>query len=173
MHAGVADAEALAGDAVDVGLAGGGAVEGDVADEDVFLRLEERALGRIDDDLGAGEALADVVVGIAFEREGHARRAEGGERLAGAAVELELDGVVRQALAAVFAGEFAAGDGADDAVDVDDRQLGADFLAALDGGLAEREQVGVVERLLEAVVLLLLADRRRLRRRRPACGRWW
>ena len=38
--AGVADAEALAGDAVDVGLAGGRAVEGDVADDDVFLGLE-------------------------------------------------------------------------------------------------------------------------------------
>ena len=72
---------------------------------------------------------------------------EGGERLARAAVELEIDGVLRQALAAVFAGDLAAGDGADDAVDVDDRQLDADVLAALDGGLAEREQVGVVERV--------------------------
>jgi hypothetical protein len=39
-HAGVADGEALAGHAADVGLAGGGAVEGDVADDDVFLGLE-------------------------------------------------------------------------------------------------------------------------------------
>ena len=48
----VAHAKAFASDAVDVSLAGGGAVERDVADEDVILGFEGRALGRIDDNLG-------------------------------------------------------------------------------------------------------------------------
>ena len=40
VDAGVADAEALAGDAADVGLAGRGAVEGHVAGDDVLLGHE-------------------------------------------------------------------------------------------------------------------------------------
>ena len=39
----VADAEALARQAADVGFAAGGAVKGDVADDDVFLGDERRA----------------------------------------------------------------------------------------------------------------------------------
>ena len=54
--------------------------------------------------------------------------------------------------------DLAAGDGADDAVDVPDGQLGHDLLAALDGGLAEVEQHGEVERLVEAVILRDLAE---------------
>ena len=69
-----------------------------------------------------------------------------------------MDRVFGQAFATVFASHFAAGDRANHAVDVGDGQLGADFFAAFDGGLAEREQVGVVEGLLESVVLLLRAD---------------
>ena len=46
VDAAVADAEALAGHAADVGLAAGRAVEGDVADDDVLLRHERRARRR-------------------------------------------------------------------------------------------------------------------------------
>ena len=84
----VADAEAFACDAVDVGFAGSRAVEGDIADEDVVFGGKERSAGRVDRDLGAGEAFADIVVGVALEGEGHAWWAERGERLTGAAVEL-------------------------------------------------------------------------------------
>ncbi len=105
----------------------------------------------------AAEALADVVVGVAFEFEGHALRHEGAEALAGAAVEVQMHGVVGQALP-VALGDLVAEDGADDAVDVADRQRGADFFAALEGGFAEVEQRGDVERLLEAVILRLGAE---------------
>src|SRR5439155_13615662 len=71
VDAAVADAEALAGHAADVGLAGGRAVEGHVAGDDVFARHEGRAGGRVDDDLAAGQALAEVVVGVAFEDQRH------------------------------------------------------------------------------------------------------
>ena len=53
---------------------------------------------RIDDDLAAGQPLADVVVGVAFQRQRHARAARSAEALAGRALEVQLDRVVRQAL---------------------------------------------------------------------------
>ena len=73
VHAGVAHAEPLAREAADVRLAGGRAVERDVADDDVLLRHEGRVARRIDDDLAAREPLADVVVRVALEHERHAR----------------------------------------------------------------------------------------------------
>ena len=85
--AGVADGEALAGDAVEISFAAGCAVEDDVADEDAFLRQEAGGLGRIGDDAAAGEAFAEVVVGVAFKLEGDAVGNEGAEALAGGAVE--------------------------------------------------------------------------------------
>ncbi len=59
---------------------------------------------------------------------------------------------------AVLARDFAAGDGADDAMHVADRQLGVDVLAALDRGLAQIEQLREVERLLQPVILRPLAE---------------
>ncbi len=97
---------------------------------------------RIHGDAAAGETLADVVVGVALEGEGHALRHEGAEALASGAGELDADGILGEAGGAVLAGDLAAGDGADDAVDVADRQLGRDLLALLEGGLAEGEELG-------------------------------
>ena len=48
--------------------------------------------------LAARQALAQVVVGLALEHEGHARRGEGGQALTGRALEVQVDGVLRQAL---------------------------------------------------------------------------
>ena len=95
----VAHREALAGHAVEERLAAGGAVERHVADEDVLFRQEGGAARRIDDQPAAGEALADVVVGVAFQFQRHARWPGSAEALAGRAGELEADGVVGQARA--------------------------------------------------------------------------
>ena len=152
--AAVADGEALAGDAAEEGLAGGGAVERHVADEDVLLGGEGRLLRRVDDDPAAREPLADVVVGVPFQRQRHAARDEGAEALPGGAGELQLDGVVGQPVRTVLPRDLAAGDGADDAVDVADRERRRNLLAARDGRLAQRQDGGHVERVLEAVVLV-------------------
>ena len=56
----------------------------------------------------AGESFADVVVGIAFERQRDAFSQECAEALAGGAGELEANGIVGQARVAVAAGDFAA-----------------------------------------------------------------
>ena len=92
--AGVADGEALAGDAVEEDFAAGSAVENDVADEDAFFGQEEGSLRRVGDDASAGEALAEVVVAVAFEFESDAIGNECAEALAGRAFEFEVDGVV-------------------------------------------------------------------------------
>ena len=81
--AGVADREALAGDAVQEDFAAGGAVENDVADEDAFFRQEAGGLRRIGDDASAGEAFAEVVVGVAFKFERDAVGNECAKALAG------------------------------------------------------------------------------------------
>ena len=60
---------------------------------------------RLDDDAAAREALADIVVAFAFELEGDAARQPRAERLAGGALEADMDGVVRQAGMAVDLGD--------------------------------------------------------------------
>ncbi len=87
-------------------------------------------------------------------------RQERAERLPGRAEEGQVDGVVRQARAAVAAGQLGAEHRADRAVDVADRQLRPDRLAALEGILGEGDQV-VVEGLLQPVVLAGGAPQRR------------
>ncbi len=113
---------------------------------------------RADHDAATGEALADVVVGVALQAEGDALRHEGAEGLAGAADEGQVDGVVGQARATELLGDVVAEHGADGPVDVADRDLGADRLGRL-GGLGVQRVGGeldqlVVEGLLQTVVLL-------------------
>ena len=55
-------------------LAAGGAVERDVADDDVLLGGEAGVLRRVDDDAPARQPFAEIVVGVAFERNGDAAR---------------------------------------------------------------------------------------------------
>ena len=120
--AAVADAEPFADDAAEIDLAGDRAVADDVAGDDVFLGLEGGVLRRIDDDAPAGEALAAVIVGVAFQFERDAAGQEAAEALPGRAVEFEMNRVVRQAGVAVLLGDFAGKRRADGAVGVLDRQ---------------------------------------------------
>jgi len=105
--AGIAHREAFAGDAVEKRLATGGAVQHHIADQDILLGHEGGVLRRIDDNFAAGEALAHVVVGVAFEFERDTSGEEGPETLAGRTGELALDRIVRQAGGAVLAGDLA------------------------------------------------------------------
>ena len=69
LRAAVANGEPLAGDAAHERVAAGGAVERDVADDDVFFRGKRGVARRTDDEASAGQSLADEVVGLAFERQ--------------------------------------------------------------------------------------------------------
>src|ERR1035437_8506843 len=64
---GVANTEALAGDASNVNLAGRGPIERHVGGDDVVLGHELGLARREEDDLAARQALPDVVVGVALE----------------------------------------------------------------------------------------------------------
>ena len=134
--AAVADGEALAGQAVDEHLAAGGAVEHDVADDDVFFGQEGGGLGRVGDDPPAGKALAQVIVGVAVELE----RDAGGRKAPKLwpAEPRKWKWIVSSGRpgGAVAAGDFAAEDRADGAVDVADgeadlRRASADSSAGL------------------------------------------
>src|SRR3954462_11805105 len=94
--AGVADAEALADDAADEHLAGGGAVQDDVAGDDLLLGGERRVGGRPYGDPATGQSLADVVVGVADQAQRDPARDEGAERLPGRTGERDVDRVVGQ-----------------------------------------------------------------------------
>src|ERR1700748_3493204 len=106
-RAGIAHGEALAGDAAEVALALDGAVHHGVADDDALFRHDAAVGRRFDDDLAAREALADIVVAFPFEREGAAVGKPRAERLAGRALEADLDRVLRQAGMAVDLGDRA------------------------------------------------------------------
>src|ERR1700748_2882053 len=95
-RAGIAHGEALAGDAAEVALACDRAVHHGVADDDALFRHDAAVLRRLDDDLAAGQALADIVVAFTFELEGDAMREPRAERLARRALEADMDGVLRQ-----------------------------------------------------------------------------
>ena len=65
--AGVAHGKAFSGHAVEVGFAAGSPVKRDVADQDILFRQERGRARRVDDDLSAGEPLADVIVSVVFQ----------------------------------------------------------------------------------------------------------
>src|SRR5208282_3661050 len=74
VRAAVTHRESLAGYAAEERFTAGGAVERDVADNDVVLGLEGRFLRRAQRDKSAREPLAAVVVRVAFEMERDSRR---------------------------------------------------------------------------------------------------
>src|SRR5207237_2411728 len=92
----VAHREALAGDAAEIAFALDRAVHHGIADDDRLFRHDAGIVRRLDDDAAAGKALADIVVAFAFEIEGDAARQPRAERLARSALEVDLNGIVRE-----------------------------------------------------------------------------
>ena len=104
------------------------------------------------DDPAAGQALADVVVGVALEPQRDAGAA-GTRRSYCPADPVKVRSIVPSGEALPGAlGDLVAEHRADGAVDVADREPRADRLAVVDGVAAAAMQL-VVEGLLEAVVL--------------------
>jgi len=118
----VAHAEALAANPAEVRLARGCSIKRDVADDDVFFRHEGCRFRREHHDLSTRQTLADVIVGIALERQGDPARNEGTKALSGGAIEMDLDGVVRQTIPTMPTGQFVAKNRAHGTIDVADRQ---------------------------------------------------
>ena len=132
-RSGVAHGKALAGDAAEEALAFRRTVERGVADDDRLFRHDLGVLRGPHDDVAAGETLADVIVGNALELQRDTLGKEAAEALAGSALELHDDGIVRQPGLAVALGDLARQHRTGGTVDIDDRLLDDDLLAALDG----------------------------------------
>src|SRR2546423_8404408 len=97
----MANREALAGDAAEVGFARDRTIEDDVAGDDVLGGLAAK-LGRgLHRDAAAGKAFAAGVVGVADQIERDAVREERAEALARRARETHADCAVGQAFIAV------------------------------------------------------------------------
>ena len=91
---------------------------------------------RIYDDPAAGEAFANIVIGVALERERDTLRNEGGETLAGRTVEMNLYGVFRESFTAVSFRDFVAENRANGPVGVLDRENRIDRLLGVERVLA-------------------------------------
>lgn len=118
---------------------------------------EELAGGKIAS-LPPEKTLADVIVGVAFEQEGHALRHKGAEALTRGALEVDRDGVLGNPLAPYLRVTSLPVMVPTAAMDVLDGDLGDNLFTLLDGRLAGFEQGREVERLVQAVVLLDLAE---------------
>ena len=110
------------------------------------------AFRRIDDNPAAREPFADIVVGVAFERQRDAFGQECAEALAGGTGEMEPDGILRQSRGSGAPGNFSAQHGADRAMHVADRQLQLDGGSRFQGIARVVDQL-VVERLLQSMIL--------------------
>ena len=102
-------AKAFAYLTIDIKFARSGAVEAGVTSDNVFFGFEVIArAGRWQDaDASTREALTEVVVGFALQTDVKAANSEGAERLTSRALELKLDGAVRQTSLSVFLGDNA------------------------------------------------------------------
>ncbi len=145
---GVADAEALAGKAVDEALARRGAVEGNVADCHILVELERHRCRRSHRQDAAGEALAEVVVRIARDVERDARRQECAEGLTARALAVNRDRALRQALG-MLCRHGRAEHRTDTAVHVRDVRMEVDRTKRFPGRLRVRDEERGVERLGE------------------------
>ena len=108
----VADRETFPRLSVEEDSAGGAAVADHVSGDHVVRRRERAVCRRAYDDLAAGDAFADEIVGFALQAECDSAGKERAETLSGDSAEVDFDGVVRQPLrpesADNFAGEFGS-----------------------------------------------------------------
>src|ERR1019366_9199978 len=116
--AGIPDREALARHSVEISFAGGGAVERDVADENVLFGDEGGSSRRIDYQFSAGEPLPDVIVRLALQFERDALGEKRAEALPRRAVEAEADGIAGQPRGPVAGSDLARKHGAHGAMHI-------------------------------------------------------
>ena len=115
----IADRKAFTRDAVEERLTGNRAIKHGVADDDVVRRLTVH-MGRLaHDHAAARQALADIVVAVAGQVQGHPVGQPCAKALSGNPGQLDVDGVVRQPGMAIAPRHFARKHRADRAVDVD------------------------------------------------------
>ena len=123
---GIPDAEALSGDAADIGFAGCGTVQGHVPEDDIVVGGVSRVIRRGDHQLSSGKPLSEAVIRIALQADRQSLRDKGSEGLSSAAGAFHRDRVLRQPVS-VPPCDLAAQDGAEGAVDAGDLGLDPDL----------------------------------------------
>ena len=152
---GVSHAETLSGYAIDIGLTAGRSVQSYVSDNDVFILLEAHASGRIDHQLSAGQALAEIVVAVALQLQGQALRDESSEALSSGSLAFHRKGVLFQAFRIPLC-DLGTEHGAEGAVCVAHIQLDAPPASALQRRKQLLEQHLLIESLLQLEIEYLL-----------------
>ena len=150
----VAHRKAFARHAIEEGLALDGAVEHRVAGNNLFGSEAPEIVGRAHDDASSRQALAHVVIGLTHQVQRDAPRQEGTERLSGHAIELDMDGIVRQALVREAAHHLAGEHGAHGPVHVADGLDEADLLATFQCRPCLLDQ-DMIQRALQPMILRL------------------
>ena len=152
LGAAVANAETLGRTSPEEGPSAGGAIEGDVADDDVLLGYEGALPGWVDDQPATGQPLADVIVAVAFEFERDSLRQKRSETLSGRAVQLDVDGVVGERGFAPGLDHLVAENRSHRAVGIDDGQIQAHAPAVANRVLGQFHQP-LVQCPFKAVIL--------------------
>src|SRR5690606_27073122 len=99
------------------------AIQAGVADDGGLFRAEGTARRRSDDQLAAGHALADIVVGVPFQVHVQSAHVPYPEALSGSALEAEGDWRGSHALVAVTPRDLAGSPDTDRTVVIGDRHL--------------------------------------------------
>ena len=139
----VADAETFAGGPANIGVPAGRTEEADIADDGVGFGHEGGAFVGVDAERAAGEALAEVVVGIALELQVDPVGQPASEALSGRSLEFEGDGTGGQASLGVALRYLVRQDGPGGAIGIDDLEGPLDWLTILDGGPGRLQQLPV------------------------------
>src|SRR5208337_1380807 len=116
--AGIAYRKPLTGHAVEVRLTAGGAVEADVANQDILLRSKFRGARRIENQFSAGKSFADIVVGLSFQGQRYPTDQKCAKALPGAPRETHANGILGQAWRTIAPRNLTAQHRSHSAVDV-------------------------------------------------------
>src|SRR5690606_23590276 len=158
----VAHGETLTRHTIEVGFAFQRTVEHGVAGNDVFRTEAAEIIRGTHNDSATGKALAHVIVGFADQVQSNAVRQEGPKALAGSAVQLNMDCVVRQAFMPIAPCDFPGEHGANAAIPVTHRGNEGNRFAFFQGWLAAGDEL-VVQRLVQIVILLEYLMKRLIR----------
>src|SRR5262249_52361306 len=152
------NAESLTGHATDIRFPTRRAIKGNITDDNILFGHERRKLRRKDDNFASRQTLPDVVIGVAFQEEGHPLWHESAKALAGTSSKMNLDRIFGQGIRTPAPSDFTPDNRTNDAVDIADGENRNHFLFAFERRSAQPQQHRIVESFIQTVVLRNLAE---------------
>src|SRR4029453_16079930 len=151
-YAGVADTEPLANLAADEQLPRCRAVRDHVAGDDVVCCDESSSASGPNHNAATGKPLGQIVVAVTFQPQRDAGGEERAEALSRRAFEGDVDSAVRETFASSGLGYLVAQDRSNRAIDIPNRDRGANGLTGVQRRSADLDQL-LVQRLSYPVIL--------------------